>query len=453
MTIRKLFGEILAICACTILSLACKKPSSDVIPENKITYSIEGFVINTKDLSLINGAKVFTIPATKTVLTDSKGHFVIDSLSSDNYVLVIQQSGYLKYSKSISLTSDTIVSVKLINYSLPFHAGVTFNFWFQPNNASQIKFNMYTKQDFINIKKLGCDVVRLPINLNSMTFGAPNYDIDPSLFSMLDQVVAWAEELHIYLILDNHSYYPNGIPPSLEAVLLRVWEQMAEHYQTRSEYILYETLNEPHDIPDATWGEMQRKIILAIRKYDKNHTIIVDPGGFGSYNNLKHLPNYTDDNLVYDFHFYDPMVFTHQGASFINPPLTSLINVPFPYNSAKMPIFPSNLDGTWFQQQFANYQTEGTVANLKKLIDVAVSFRDSAGVRIFCGEFGAINIAPINDRVFWYQTVRSYLQENNISFTIWDYKDVFGIFKKGSTSQFPEDLDIPMVNALNFDVP
>jgi endoglucanase len=55
----------------------------------------------------------------------------------------------------------------------PFSRGVNLTNWFQAGNAGEIQFSKYTKQDFENIKSLGCDVVRLPINLHFMTDGAP----------------------------------------------------------------------------------------------------------------------------------------------------------------------------------------------------------------------------------------------------------------------------------------
>jgi endoglucanase len=57
------------------------------------------------------------------------------------------------------------------------------------------------------------------------------------------------------------------------------------------------------------------------------------------------------------------------------------------------------------------------------------------------------------DRVFWYNGVRNYLQQNNISWTIWDYRGGFGLYKKNSDEMFQYDLNIPLVAALGFSVP
>ncbi len=63
------------------------------------------------------------------------------------------------------------------------------------------------------------------------------------------------------------------------------------------------------------------------------------------------------------------------------------------------------------------------------------------------------NNSPEQDRIYWYEIVREYLEENNISWTIWDYKHDFGLFKKNSNELFDYDLNLPMLKALGFNIP
>ena len=336
----------------------------------------------------------------------------------------------------------------------PFSKGVNLTNWFQVENAKQIHFTKYTKQDFIRIKSLGCDVIRLPINLHFMTSGAPNYTIDPLFFDFLDQVVDWAEELQMHLLLDNHTFDPNAnTEPLVEGILLKVWPQMAEHYKNRSDYIYYEILNEPHGITTAVWCQIQLKVINAIRAIDTKHAIIVGPSGYNSYSELKNMPVYTDSNLIYTFHFYDPFMFTHQGASWTSG-MQDVANVPFPYDASRMPAIPASAKGTWVESSLNNYKNDGTVAKVKQLIDVAASFKTTRNVKIFCGEFGVyIPNSPHPDRVYWYDVVRKYLEEKGIGWTIWDYQGGFGIFEKGTNELFDYDLDTEILKSLNFNIP
>lgn len=337
----------------------------------------------------------------------------------------------------------------------PFSRGVNLTNWFQASSANEIHFTKFTKQDFINIQSLGCDVIRLPINLHAMTNGSPDYIIEPLFFYFLDSAVKWAEDLEIHLLLDNHTFDPAvNTDPAIESVLIKVWTQMAVHYKGCSEYIYYEVLNEPHGIDDVIWGNIQQNVIDAIRVVDTRHTIIVGPAGWNSYNNLGLMPVYTDTNLIYTFHFYDPFMFTHQGASWVDPSMVPLAGVPFPYDPARMPSCPPELKGTWIESNLNNYHDDGTAQKVKELIDIAVNFKNSHNIPLFCGEFGVYMLnSDEPDRVRWYDTVRSYLEEKEIAWTIWDYTGGFGIFTEGSEAMFEHDVNIPLIEALGLNVP
>ncbi|WP_205500863.1 cellulase family glycosylhydrolase [Rufibacter psychrotolerans] len=337
----------------------------------------------------------------------------------------------------------------------PFKKGINLTNWFQANSAREIEFTRYTKQDFAQIKSLGCDVIRLPLNLHAMTKGAPDHTLEPLFLSFLDEAVDWAEELGLHLILDNHSFDPSAsTQPQVEAVLEKVWTQLAQRYLNRSEKLYFEILNEPHGIADAQWGAIQGRIIQAIRRHNTKHTLIVGATNFNSYHNLAQLPVYPDPKLIYTFHFYDPFLFTHQGASWVQPSLVSLANMPFPHRALDMPPLPSSLRGSWMEGAYNSYAQDGTVAKVKQLIDIAAQFRDSRQVPVFCGEFGVLmNNSRPADRVFWYGEVRRYLEEKKIGWTTWDYHHGFGLFNQGGTDLFQHDLNVPLLQALGFTVP
>lgn len=336
-----------------------------------------------------------------------------------------------------------------------FTRGVNLTNWFQADNVGRVQFTKYTKQDFLNLKSLGCDVIRLPINMRGMTNGSPNYSFDTRFLFFLDMVIDWAEEVEINLIIDNHTFDVNvNTSINADAELIPTWIQLAERYKNRSEYIYYEVLNEPHGITDAAWNLIQQNVVAAIREIDTVHTIIIGGAGWNSYNNLQQIPVYDDDNLIYTFHFYDPFLFTHQGATWSSEKLGFIENIPFPYSVDEMPDFPSEARGDWVESTFNNYVNDGTIERVYELIDIAVNFRESRNVEIFCGEFGVyIPNSPPDDRIFWYDIVRSYLEEKNISWTIWDYHGGFGIFEEGSNGLFNHDLNVELVEALGLTAP
>ena len=336
----------------------------------------------------------------------------------------------------------------------PFTKGVNLTGWFGANNAKSVPFTKFTKKDLQNIKSLGCDVIRLPITLHYMTNGAPNYQIDTLFYHYLDQVIDWTEELQINLIIDNHTIEV-ATSKTVEAPLLKIWPQMARHYKNRSTSIFYEILNEPNTLLESDWAAIQAKVVDSIRVYDTKHTIVVTGADWGGIYGMTTLKKLKDTNLIYSFHFYDPMLFTHQGASWTSPSQIDLGGVPFPYDAARMPVCPASLKGTPVEGYMnTTYKTDGTVAKLKSTIDGAVKFAAANGVKIFCGELGVYNLkSPDLDRVGWYKSVIGYLNEKSIPWTMWDYQGGFGLFKVGSNEIFEYDINRPMAEAIGFTAP
>jgi endoglucanase len=337
----------------------------------------------------------------------------------------------------------------------PFSRGVNFSQWFETPNAESIQFTRYIEQDFINVKSLGADVIRLPIRMHSMTTGAPGYTLNPLLFKFLDTAIDWAEKHRLYIIIDNHSFDPVApTDENIDGILLKVWAQIAARYKNRSKYVVYEILNEPHGISDSRWGEIQGMAIETIRKIDPTHTIIVGGTGYNSIDKLFSLPEYSDTNLIYTFHFYDPHIFTHQGASWGDPSLASLAGVPFPADSGRIPKTPDDLKGTWIEEALKDYKNAAAFSTLTGSLDKTVAFSRERNVPVFCGEFGVYMIqSPAKDRAIWYGCIAGALERRNIARTSWDYFGGFGIFNNQAGGDFSSDLNINVVSAMGYITP
>jgi len=346
--------------------------------------------------------------------------------------------------------------IQKANATIPFTRGINLTMWYMTTSASQIQFSTYTSKDFDNIKSLGCDVIRLPVDFYSMNSGSPNYTLTPLLLTYLDQTVTLAESKQMYLILDCQ---PENCEvacanPNLETILTKVWTQLATRYKDRSMYIIYEILNEPNTYTTSVWGQIQQRVINAIRTADTRHKIVVAPSYWGTTLEMSQLPVYTDTNLIYTFHFYEPGIFTHQGITWYEPSLGSVQNVPFPYNAATMPPLPAGIKGTYWEDEYNNYKNTGNVAKIQETIAKAVTFKNSRNVDMYCGEFGAYNeYTPADSRNYYYSEIRKYLEANGIAWTTWDYSYGFGIFLPFSQARFEYDLNKPMLTALGLKIP
>jgi endoglucanase len=336
--------------------------------------------------------------------------------------------------------------------AVPFSRGINFTKWFESRTFEDIDFSKFNEKDFTDIKSLGADVIRLPVAFHNFILGEKDRKLNPELLKYLDTVADWAEKHQIYLIIDNHSFHPvNSTDDKIDKILVPVWEQIARRFRSRGDYVLYEILNEPHGITDKRWGEIQGKVIKAIRKFDKKRQIIVGGTNFNSIEKLFQIPVYKDKNLIYTFHFYDPHMFTHQGATWNKPSLDPLSDLPFPAPSNFTPEIHETFKGTWVEACLKNYENDSKLTKLSETLERAVLFSKERKVPIFCGEFGVfMKQSPKEDRVSWYNFVCAEFAKKNIPWICWDYFGGFGIFKNQSRGVFPDDLDEGIIQAMGF---
>ncbi|HNZ26452.1 MAG TPA: glycoside hydrolase family 5 protein [Spirochaetota bacterium] len=342
-----------------------------------------------------------------------------------------------------------------------FTRAVNISVWLEQSSVQHIQFRQYDKNDFAILKKMGVEAIRLPIKMRDMVDKNNNYALDPVLLGFIDEIVGWAEELEMFLIIDNHSYHPvYPTLPEVEYILHPLWTQLAKRYKHCSDYIIFEVLNEPHGLaPDIeldfkTWQEIQERVVKTIRAIDPNRYIIIGGSGYNSLDAMLKLPVYQDKKLIYTFHFYEPFVFTHQGANWGAPTLEGLANVPFPPSAGTIPAVPKSLKGTWIEGAVAEYKTKGTPEFVKEQLDAAIAFAKENDILVFCGELGVYRPYSKNaDQNRWLELVTTHLEQGGIMWSLWDVFGRFGIFQQMDQTLGFSDLDPEKLNALRFKNP
>lgn len=331
---------------------------------------------------------------------------------------------------------------------IPFHKGVNVNAWLD-YAMSQINPDKIKDSDFDNIKSLGMDVVRLPINFHANVGSAPDYTLDESYLTLLDQAVDKITSRGMWVILDHHSLSIEYFPSDGEALITSCCRQLALRYKGRDK-VAIEIFNEP---PGGqlkyNWPTMQGRIIRAIRECDPNVIIIACSTG-----NLIYLEPYNDGRVIYTFHYYSPIMFTHQGA-YWDTLLGYLSGYPFPYDSSRMPeIHKQWNNNTYLINLYNSYKEDATVEQIRKDITSYADWAEQNGRLLFCGEFGVLNTAQPEDRYKWYKAVGDILAEKNIPWTLWQYNDAqlknFSIFDGAQTM---DQLDTEMMKALGVTLP
>ena len=110
----------------------------------------------------------------------------------------------------------------------------------------------------------------------------------------------------------------------------------------------------------------------------------------------------TDENIVYNFHCYDPVTFTHQHAYWV---YHADVSHDVSFEEAALP-------ADYFDQLFAP----------------AIEAAKKYNAMLYCGEYGVIDKATPEDTVKWYRQIHETFEKYGIARSAWSYKQMdFGL--------------------------
>jgi hypothetical protein len=214
--------------------------------------------------------------------------------------------------------------------------------------------------------------------------------------------------------------------------------------------IILGPMNEPSFPENALdWPPIQTHLIETIRANAPKNTIVATGLG-GNLNDLLNLIPLADSNIVYDFHFYEPYPFTHQGANWSDPRFTPLRNVPYPSNPQAVATLLPQLGFPDSQKLLEDYGTsnwnaEAVTARIASDADWATLFK----VPLICAEFGVLrDYAPPAGRAQWIKDVRTAFEANGIGWAMWEYDSNFGLATRDGQNV---TIDADIARALGLD--
>jgi aryl-phospho-beta-D-glucosidase BglC (GH1 family) len=330
-----------------------------------------------------------------------------------------------------------------------------------------------TEKDFKTVKAWGFNIVRLPVDYMLFESDEKPYTYDEKRLKYLDNCVDWAEKNGLWLMIDLHKSPGHSFALKERDVndiwdkksesrkrFVKIWEFLAARYSKRGDSIMYELLNEPVADKDAKWNAVASDGLKAIRKFDKKHWVVIESNRWGSVHTMKNLRVYKDDRkIIYSFHFYEPIVVTHQMAEwtgfFRNNIYRKLVEYPGrPQGLAEAAKAVKKTEND-FSIFFKNMNKYWDKKAIELLVKKALDFKKKYNVPVLCGEFGCVAHASVETRENWTKDFISIMKKNRISYTYWNYKNMdFGIvdyskkYSKSPNYANKQRLDKPILKAL-----
>lgn len=294
-----------------------------------------------------------------------------------------------------------------------------------------------TAEDVALIKSLGFDHVRLSVNPQPMfTAGEPN-KIPEEYLGYLDAAVKMILDHGLAVVIDLHpeSDFKARLAKDDDFVeeFADFWRALAKHYSTWDrERVFFEVLNEPEFSDRYRWLGVAAKLAAAIREGAPAHTIIAAGARWSNDDELVFQEPLHDPNVIYNFHFYEPHIFTHQGATWGAYYWHWLRGVRYPSTTESAERASALVPDEVNRLQVIRYGHEHWDASrIDAEMKQAAAWARRRGVPLVCNEFGVYrDYTDPQDRAAWLRDVRTALEKNGIGWTMWDYSGAFGVVTK-----------------------
>ncbi len=288
---------------------------------------------------------------------------------------------------------------------------------------------------FTGLVKGGIKTVRIPITWHNHLID-DKYTIDPAWMARVKEVVGWALDAGLYVIINDHHdtaknenlSYGQGYYPTEKAkaeslrFLTRVWEQISSEFNNAyDDKLIFEIINEPRLVgherewwydanhPDCAKAqkiivEYEEACIAKIRASGgKNaNRFIMVPGyiaqPWAAMADSFRLPNDSaKDRLIVSVHMYDPWVFAGEAPG---------------------------------ERKFTQKHKE----LLKGTFDALNKNFVNKGVPVVIGECGATNKNNLKDREAWFKFYFENAKANGITAILWDN----GVVEVGKDKNYSE---------------
>jgi hypothetical protein len=204
------------------------------------------------------------------------------------------------------------------------------------------------------------------------------------------------------------------------------------------DYLILEVINEPTPPTrdDAEWYEQQNRIVAEMRRQNPDLTIALDAsqcflddsdsGGHSGINWEQvscmvrmQMPPPEIQNIIVTFHDYQPMTFTHQGASWVDF-FSEIRNIKYPPDTANVEWAKGRTDHPYALSNLQDYLDRGWGREVfeKRYAAVAQWRVENGNPFIIVGEFGATSSTG-GGRDQYYRDITSTMEKYNCGWAWW----------------------------------
>ena len=335
--------------------------------------------------------------------------------------------------------------------------GINASEWFaqKPGNYSAAQTGSYTDDaDIALMAQLGFDNVRLSIDAVPLESGALGKDgLSVDFTGRLDHAVdqMLAKGMAVQIDIHPESDYKKRVSTTGEGVdrFVMLWRKLAAHYADRNpDLVFFEVMNEPEERDPYRWAGVQARAAAAIREVAPKNTIIASGANWSGISDLLMLHPLPDGNVVYNFHDYEPMQFTHQGAGWAGTREMQTHDIPYPPSEESLRKSLAQVPDLLQRYELERYWLDHWDAHrIRMQIDAAAGWAKQINVPLICNEFGVYRrVSDPASRMNWIRDMRTALEADGIGWTMWDYRGGFGVVWKQDGR--PAKVDDAVVEAL-----
>lgn len=340
--------------------------------------------------------------------------------------------------------------------------GINLSRWFagasDPSAYTKEHFETaITAQDIALIRAMGFDYVRLSVDPRPMFREKQSEQIDSDYLTQVDAALKMLLDQNLAVDIDIYadSDFKDRLATDDESVeeFADFWRALARHWaELDPDRVFFEILNEPGGKDRYRWYGVEAKLATAIREGAPRQTIIATGANWSDDDDLVFLEPLRDPDVIYAFHFYEPHVFTHQGATWSTNYWHSLKGVPYPSNPDNAQTVMAQVVDPVHRLALERYGMDHwNATRIDGEIAQVAAWAGHWDVPVICDEFGVYrkNANPA-DRAAWISDVRTSLEKHGIGWAMWDYDGGFDVVNRQDGKAAP---DAATVRALGLTMP